>query len=299
MQIILTPVAEAQSLLREYYVDIVGRYWGRTGTDEEIDQVLLDEPSDDLVMLVASEGDEPLGCLGLRLSIPPFAEVKRVYVAPRARGRGVGKALMAEAERVARAHDAVTMRLDVRADLIEARGLYAKLGYVEVEPFNDDDFVGSWLAKDLLYATPVGSDDSRLRGLIEALDRDLWDRYGDEDLGPSPIAPDVRFVLACRGQVPVGCVAVQPKGADFELKRMYVTPEARGTGVAQVLMRAAADVVVDGGGRRIILETGVRQPEAIRLYEKSGYTRIPNFPPYDQDSLSVCYAKDLAVAGSA
>jgi GNAT superfamily N-acetyltransferase len=295
VQITVTPVADAVPLLREYYFDIVGRYWGRPATDKEIDQVLIDEPSDDLLMLVASEDDKPLGCLGLKLSMPPFAEVKRVYVVPAARGRGVGQALMAEAEKVARAYDAVTMRLDVREDLVEARGLYAKFGYVEVEPFNNDDFVAYWLAKDLLHANLVGSDDSRLQGLIEALDRDLWDRYGNEDLGPSPTTPDVRFVLACRGQTPVGCVAVQPKGTDFELKRMYLTPEARGTGVAQALMDAAADVVVEGGGQRIILETGVRQPEAIRLYEKSGYTRIPNYPPYDKDPLSVCYAKELTV----
>ncbi|MBP2324497.1 ribosomal protein S18 acetylase RimI-like enzyme [Kibdelosporangium banguiense] len=149
MKIAVTPVADARPLLREYYFDIVGRYWGRPATDEQIDQVLLDEPSDDLLMLVASEDGKPLGCVGLRLSIPPFAEVKRVYVVPQARGRGIGQALLAEAEKVARDHDAVTMRLDVREDLVEARGLYAKFGYVEVEPFNDDDYVAYWLAKDL------------------------------------------------------------------------------------------------------------------------------------------------------
>jgi GNAT superfamily N-acetyltransferase len=149
VKIAVTPLADAQPLLREYYFDIVGRYWGRPATDAEIDQVLLDEPSDDLVMLVASEDDKPLGCLGLRLTIAPFAEVKRVYVVPAARGRGVGQALLAEAEKVARDHNAVTMRLDVREDLVEARGLYAKSGYVETEPFNDDDFVAYWLAKDL------------------------------------------------------------------------------------------------------------------------------------------------------
>ncbi|WP_260479017.1 GNAT family N-acetyltransferase [Kibdelosporangium aridum] len=82
---------------------------------------------------------------------------------------------------------------------------------------------------------------------------------------------------------------MQPKGNDFELKRMYVTPEARGTGVASLLLEAAATVVRDAGGRRILLETGTRQPEAIRLYEKSGYTRIPSY----HDPLSVCFAKDL------
>jgi ribosomal protein S18 acetylase RimI-like enzyme len=57
----------------------------------------------------------------------------------------------------------------------------------------------------------------------------------------------------------------------------------------------AAVKAARGGGARLILETGIRQPEAIRLYEKCGFTRIPNFPPYDQDPLSVCYAMELSV----
>jgi GNAT superfamily N-acetyltransferase len=295
VKIAVTPVADALPLLREYYFDIVGRYWGRPATDAEIDQVMLDEPSDGLVMLIASEDDKPLGCLGLRLTIAPFAEVKRVYVVPAARGRGVGQALLAEAEKVARDHNAVTMRLDVREDLVEARGLYTKAGYVEVEPFNNDDFVAYWLAKDLVHITPVEPGDERLRKLIAELDRELWGRYNDEAIGPMPIAPDVDFVLACRGTTPIGCAATQPKGEDFELKRMYVAPAARGTGVAPLLVDATVDIATRRGGKRLILETGIRQPEAIRLYEKCGFTKIPNFPPYDQDPLSVCYAKDLHV----
>ncbi|WP_084428503.1 GNAT family N-acetyltransferase [Kibdelosporangium aridum] len=289
MNIAPVSVAEAMPLLREYWAEIAGRYHGRPMTTAEVDEIVRVEPSDDLLMLVATVDAQPVGCLGLNLSIPPFAEVKRMYVTPAARGHAVGQALLAEAERAALRHDAVTMRLNVRDDLVEARGLYAKCGYLEVDPFNDDDFVAHWLAKDLLYTTPVGRGDPRLAGMLAALDRDLRDRYPDEDIGPSPVPPGARFVLACRGQSPVGCVSVQPKGNDFELKRMFVAPQARGTGVALLLLEAAASVVLDAGGRRIVLQTGTRQPEAIRLYEKSGYTRIPNH----QDPLSVCFAKDL------
>lgn len=140
----------------------------------------------------------------------------------------------------------------------------------------------------------VEATDSRLRGLLAALDRDLWDRYGNEDLGPSPIKADARFVLACRGTTPVGCVSIQPHGEDLELKRMYVTPEARGTGVAPLLVEAVLELAAEMGGSRVVLETGVRQPEAIRLYEKCGFTRIPNYQPYDQDPLSVCYSAVVA-----
>nr|WP_232328132.1 GNAT family N-acetyltransferase [Kibdelosporangium sp. MJ126-NF4]CEL17691.1 acetyltransferase [Kibdelosporangium sp. MJ126-NF4]CTQ91083.1 acetyltransferase [Kibdelosporangium sp. MJ126-NF4] len=149
MQIVTTPLTEAMPLLREYYTDIIGRYWGRPATEAEVEQTLVEEPSDDIHMLLARDGDDVLGCVGLRFTHPPFAEVKRVYVVPAARGRGVARALLAEAEKVARAHSAVTMRLDVREDLVEARALYAKVGYAEVEPFNDDKYVGHWLAKNL------------------------------------------------------------------------------------------------------------------------------------------------------
>lgn len=133
-------------------------------------------------------------------------------------------------------------------------------------------------------------DDPRLVGLIKALDQELWGRYGDEALGPSPITTAAKFVVACRGTTPIGCVGIQSRGEDIELKRMYVAPEARGTGVAPRLVSAAIEAAAELGGRRLILETGIRQPEAIRLYEKCGFTRIPNFPPYDQDPLSVCYS---------
>ncbi|TCO53042.1 GNAT family N-acetyltransferase [Actinocrispum wychmicini] len=148
MDIVETAVAEAEPMLREYYADIIARYRGRPATRREIEETLVDEPSEDLLLLLARDNDTVLGCVGLRLAVP-FAEVKRVYVRPEARGRGVASAMMAAVERIALAHDCRTMRLDVRDDLVEARALYAKCGYVDVEPFNDDKYVGHWLAKEL------------------------------------------------------------------------------------------------------------------------------------------------------
>jgi ribosomal protein S18 acetylase RimI-like enzyme len=149
VEILETPFPQAQPVIRDYYADIIARYWGRPATVAEIDQTMVAEPSDDLRLYVAREGSSVLGCIALRLTTPPFAEVKRVYVVPAARGRGVAKAMMEAVEQVALARGLMTMRLDVRSDLVEARALYKRCGYSEVEPFNDDAYVGHWMAKDL------------------------------------------------------------------------------------------------------------------------------------------------------
>jgi GNAT superfamily N-acetyltransferase len=146
--------APASTLLREYYTEIVGRYHGRPAEPAEVDQVLVDEPSDDLrpptgLFLLARYGDEPTGCAGLRLGTPPVAEVTRVYVRPSARGRGVGGRLLDAVEAAALAYGVTTLRLDTRHDLVEARALYARHGYREVAPFNDSPYADHWFEKRL------------------------------------------------------------------------------------------------------------------------------------------------------
>lgn len=73
----------------------------------------------------------------------------KVYVSPDGRGRGLGPRLVEEVERHAADHGCTTVRLDTRSDLVEARRLYARLGYVEVDPFNAGPYADHWLAKDL------------------------------------------------------------------------------------------------------------------------------------------------------
>jgi putative acetyltransferase len=115
----------------------------------------------------------------------------------------------------------------------------------------------------------------------------------------SLVDPGVRLFVARRDGVAVGIAAlVLPDEAgespEAELKRMFVAPEARGAGVATALLFAVERTAVDLGIRRLVLETGPRQPEAIALYEKHGYAPIPNFGPYINDPLSLCFAKGLS-----
>jgi GNAT superfamily N-acetyltransferase len=144
----------ARRILRSYFDEIVGRYYGRQATEEEIDSAIRDFPSDDLappggLLLVAREGDAVLGCAGLRLLPDGVGEVTRVFVVGSARGAGLGARLMHEVELHARTLGVRELRLDVRGDLVEGRRLYARIGYEQTAPFNDAPYADFWLRKRL------------------------------------------------------------------------------------------------------------------------------------------------------
>ncbi|MFF2846730.1 GNAT family N-acetyltransferase [Streptomyces sp. NPDC058001] len=80
---------------------------------------------------------------------------------------------------------------------------------------------------------------------------------------------------------------------DAEIKRMYVTPEARGLGLARRILTALESDAREAARTRMVLETGTKQPEAIALYLSSGYTLCAKFGHYRDSSLSRCYAKPL------
>jgi GNAT superfamily N-acetyltransferase len=80
---------------------------------------------------------------------------------------------------------------------------------------------------------------------------------------------------------------------DAELKRMYVVPEARGLGLARRILAELESDARASGRRRMVLETGDQQPEAIALYASSGYTPSPKFGYYRSYDSSRCMAKPL------
>ena len=144
----------AAALLREYYNDIVGRYWGRAALPAEVDSAMADEPSDDLhgdtgVLVVGLLHGAPVACGGVRFVGERLGELTRVYVAVQARGTGAGTGLLAHLDSLAVAAGLSTLRLTVRSDLVEARRLYARCGYAEVAPFNTEPYAEHWLAKEL------------------------------------------------------------------------------------------------------------------------------------------------------
>ena len=141
-------------LLCEYYTDIIARYWGRPALESEIVQVLAEEPSDDLLpptglLLTASYDGELGGCGGFRVLSPGVAELTRVFLRPTLRGRGGALALLTALERAAVDMGLSTARLDTRKDLVEARRLYARNGYVEIPAYNSSPYADHWFEKRL------------------------------------------------------------------------------------------------------------------------------------------------------
>ena len=148
---------EAVEILSAYWRDIVGRYHGRTATDAEVGQALSDYPSDDLappmgVFLIATDEHGVVGCAGLRWAVYAQAELVRVFVAARGRGRGTARALLGAAEEAARTDGRTAITAEVRADLVEAQTLYEACGYADVPAFSTGRFADVWLRKHLTQA---------------------------------------------------------------------------------------------------------------------------------------------------
>ncbi len=99
--------------------------------------------------LVAWSDDLPVGCVGLKGGTHSIAEIKRLWVAPYARGIGLSRRLMAEAEGIARELSIKTLRLDTNRALSEAKQLYLKTGWKEIDRFNDDPYADSFFQKRL------------------------------------------------------------------------------------------------------------------------------------------------------
>lgn len=103
-------------------------------------------------------------------------------------------------------------------------------------------------------------------------------------------------VIAYMDEKAVGIAGFKERSSDTaELKRMYVLPEYRGSGLAKDVLHFIEQVVHEKGFQSLVLETGLRQPEAIAFYTKNGYTSIENFEPYVGVENSRCFRKTLDI----
>jgi putative acetyltransferase len=118
----------------------------------------------------------------------------------------------------------------------------------------------------------------------------------DHEPGAPPSAADIDVFLVATdpsGRA-AGCGALRHLDqTTAEVKRMYVAPESRGSGVATAILRALESAALDRGWTTIKLETGPAQPDAMRFYEREGYREIPLFGAYIGSDVSVCFERVL------
>jgi GNAT superfamily N-acetyltransferase len=139
-----------------------------------------------------------------------------------------------------------------------------------------------------------------VQDLITALNAELSQQYREPGANHFRLdAADVvegqgAFLVAYTGDLPVGCGAVRRNDAQTaEIKRMYVVPASRGGGIARRVLEQLEVEARRLGVSRLVLETGIRQQDAIALYQGAGFAEIPLFGEYLGSPLSVCMAKDL------
>lgn len=146
----------------------------------------------------------------------------------------------------------------------------------------------------------TNSDNSDFRELVALLDADLAIRDGDEHSFYAQFnkVDKIRHVVvAYEDDEAVGCGAVKEYAEGVaEIKRMFVRPENRGRGIAGQILTELETWAKELNYSEFILETGIKQPEAIRLYQKGGYEKIPSYGQYLNVENSVCMKKSISNA---
>ncbi|EJL70997.1 GNAT family N-acetyltransferase [Chryseobacterium populi] len=141
----------------------------------------------------------------------------------------------------------------------------------------------------------VDSTDRDFQDLVKLLDADLAVRDGEDHAFYhqfNGIDLLKNCVVVYQENKAVACGAFKPFSEDtVEIKRMYTDPESRGKGLASKSLSELEIWAKEQGYKRCILETGIKQPEAIALYEKQGYRKTPNYGQYIGIENSVCFEK--------
>ena len=149
----------------------------------------------------------------------------------------------------------------------------------------------------MLKCIRTNSENPDFRKLVEELDAELRIRDGDEHAFYAQYNKIVKIryvVLVYEDNTPAGCGAIKEYSQDtMEIKRMFVPPDKRGHGIATMILNELEAWALELKFTKCILETGEKQPEAVRLYEKNEYKRIPNFGQYENVVNSICFEKKL------
>lgn len=133
--------------------------------------------------------------------------------------------------------------------------------------------------------------------LVIELDKELKIRDGDDHAFYAQYnkSDNIKYVIVAYDQeLPIACGAIKEYDPDtMEIKRMFVRPNYRNQGIASLILKSLEQWCLELDYTKCMLETGINQPEAIRLYEKNNYTKIPNYGPYINVENSFCFLKVL------
>ena len=149
----------------------------------------------------------------------------------------------------------------------------------------------------MIHIVRTDSNNQDFIELVKLLDADLAIRDGDDHAFYDQFnkLDQIKHALVLYdNEIPVGCGAIkayEPK--IMEIKRMYTLPDSRGKGFAIKILSELEKWAIELNYEKCILETGTKQPEAIRLYKKNGYTRIANYGQYALVKNSLCFQKQL------
>lgn len=150
----------------------------------------------------------------------------------------------------------------------------------------------------MIQLVRTNSSDPDFRALVNLLDLDLQIRDGADHAffkQFNNIDTINQVVVAYVDDVPVGCGAIKQFNAETaEVKRMFTQKQFRGQGIAGRILTELEYWAKESGYLHTILETGKRQPDAIRVYEKHHYRVIPNFGQYAGVETSICMKKTLS-----
>lgn len=142
------------------------------------------------------------------------------------------------------------------------------------------------------------SDHKDFIDLVKLLDAELSKIDGDEHAFYAQFNKLDKIkhtVVVYTGDQPVACGALKEfEPGSMEVKRMYTLPSFRGKGFATVVLKELEKWAAELSYKKTILETGKRQPDAIALYTRNGYSSIPNYGQYAKDVNSVCFEKELS-----
>lgn len=141
--------AEARACIDAYLHELDARFEGGFDASRSVsaDPAELMPPAGAFVL--ARLDGEAVGCGGLKITGPGTGEIKRMWVAPSSRGLGIAQRLLDALEAQAVAMKLDTLRLDTNRSLTEARALYARNGYREISPYNDNPYADHWFEKRL------------------------------------------------------------------------------------------------------------------------------------------------------